>query len=176
MSDCFVGEIRMFAGNFAPRGWALCNGQLIPIPQNTALFSILGVQYGGDGKTNFALPNLQGRAPMHQGQGPGLSAHVVGEAKGSATVTLLTTEMPNHNHQVMAYDGFAGTKDPTNNVWAKAQIGRNREVLAYAPTPSTQMGPQALDATGGSQPHNNMQPYLGLNFIIALHGYFPNRD
>lgn len=175
MADPFVGEIRIFAGNFAPRGWAFCDGQLLPVSQNTALFSILGNMYGGDGKTNFALPNLQGRAPMHQGAGPGLTPRTIGEFGGTSTVTLLESEIPSHTHQPQAYSGAAGSADPTNQVWAKAVAGRGSDYLAYAATTSATMSAQAVVPAGGSQPHNNMQPYLGLSFIIALQGVYPAR-
>jgi microcystin-dependent protein len=175
MSDPFVGEIRVFAGNFAPKGWALCNGQLLPITQNTALFSLLGVTYGGDGKTNFALPNLMGRAPMQPGTGPGLTPHVLGETSGSQTVTLLTTEMPAHNHVPLG-NGTAGSgvsSIATDTVWGS---GGRSGTPVYTDDPSrVTMSPVALGGAGGSSPHNNMQPYLGLNYIIALQGIFPQR-
>jgi microcystin-dependent protein len=172
MSNPFVAEIRIFAGNFAPTGWALCNGQLMPISQNTALFSLLGTTYGGDGKSNFALPNLQGSAPMQQGQGPGLSQRVLGEVGGEQNVTLLQTEMPAHNHGVQAASG-TGLADPTNNVWASGAKGFGS---VYSPTGNnTSMSPLATSITGGNLPHNNMMPYLCLTFIIALQGVFPPR-
>jgi microcystin-dependent protein len=169
MADQFVAEIRMFAGNFAPTGWAVCNGQLIPIAQNTALFSLLGTTYGGNGTTNFALPNLQGRAPMHPGQGPSLSPRVLGEQGGEESVTLLASEMPDHNHPFAPVGAAATTGVPTNNVsLAQTAVGNNIYGLAA--------DLQSLGTpSGGSQPHNNMQPYLTLNFIIALQGIFPPR-
>lgn len=176
MSECFIGEIRIFAGNFAPKGWALCNGQLVPLVQNTALFSLLGVTYGGDGKTNFALPNLQGRAPMQQGQGPGLSNHPLGQSAGSPSVTLLTTQMPAHTHTPMGdgTSGSAATGLATNNVFGSRSTRSGSPI--YTDDPSrVNMNPLALGASGASMPHNNMQPYLGLNFIIALEGIFPQR-
>lgn len=174
MSDQFVGEIRLFAGNFAPAGFAFCNGQLLSIAQHTALFSILGTRYGGDGKTTFALPNLAGAAPMGQGQGAGLTNRQVGETGGSPSVTLLATEMPAHTHSVGCYDGPTGTTDPTNAVWA-GKAGRAATAYYAAAPIDTPMSPGALAPAGSSQPHNNMQPYLGLNYIIALEGYFPSR-
>jgi microcystin-dependent protein len=175
MSNPFVAEIRIFAGNFAPKGWALCNGQLMPISQNTALFSLLGTTYGGDGKSNFALPNLQGSAPMQQGQGPGLSLRSLGETGGEQTVTLLQTEMPAHSHGAQGSSGSNQTS-PANNAWASgSKLGGGN---LYAPTnPSTnvQMNPLATSITGGNLPHNNMPPFLGLTFIIALQGIFPPR-
>jgi microcystin-dependent protein len=174
MADPFLGEIRIFAGNFAPTSWALCNGQLMAISQNTALFSILGTQYGGDGKTTFALPNLQGNAPMHQGQGPGLSVRVVGETGGATSATLIMNQMAIHTHSLSAASSLASGRDPTNN-----PLARSRNGSAYGTNPNlnvVNMSTQAVSQTGGSQPHNNMQPYLGLTFIIALAGIFPPRS
>ena len=172
MAEAFVSEIRIFAGNFAPKGWALCNGQLLPISQNTALFSLLGTFYGGDGKSNFALPNLQGSGPMHVGQGPGLSMRDLGESSGEATVTLLSTEMPQHTHQVVGDSNPASVSAPGGGV-----------TLAVADTPTyanaadlAPMAPDAIGVVGANQPHNNMQPYLGLTFIIAMQGVFPPRS
>jgi len=170
--DQFVGEIRLFAGNFAPKDWAFCNGQLLPISQNTALFSILGTMYGGDGKTTFALPNLQGTAPMGQGQGPGLTNRVQGSKVGTSTVTLLTNQIPAHTHTPNASTAIANLPDPTNNVWGSELPSGQKP---YAATANTPMNPLALSVTGGTQPHNNTQPYLALNFIIALYGIFPPR-
>lgn len=172
--DPFVAEIRIFAGNFAPTGWALCNGQLMPISQNTALFSLLGTTYGGDGKSNFALPNLQGSAPMQQGQGPGLSLRDLGETGGEQNVTLLETEIPAHNHTVVGSSGSAGQSSPAGNAWASAPFGRP-SIYAVSGA-NVQMNPSAASLTGGNLPHNNMMPYLGLNFIIALQGVFPPRS
>jgi microcystin-dependent protein len=174
VAEPFVAEIRIFAGNFAPTGWALCNGQILPISQNTALFALLGTYYGGDGKTTFALPNLQGSAPMHQGQGQGLSDRFIGEVGGSPTVTLLNSEMPMHNHFARA-DGAGGNNaSPAGNVWSTLGTTRTPPPL-YSSTSNTQMSVQALAPAGGSQPHNNMSPYLVLTFIIALQGVFPPR-
>lgn len=174
MADPFVAEIRIFPFNFPPKGWAFCNGQLLAISQNTALFSILGTTYGGDGKTTFALPNLQGAAPMHPGQWGGLSSRQLGEAGGVATVTLSVAEMPGHAHQIIG-GGPAETNDPSPNVI----LGTARGANIYAPPPGppgqVSMAPQALTSAGGSQPHNNMQPYLTLNFCIALQGIYPPR-
>ena len=177
MANPFLAEIRIFAGNFAPKGWALCDGQSIPISQNTALFSLLGTTYGGDGKSNFALPNLQGAAPMHPGQGAGLSLHNLGESGGSQTVTLLQTEMPAHSHTVQAVDAAGNQSTPTNALWASAPSGRQTVPMygASAGAPTGNLGPFALSITGG-EPHNNLQPYLGLTFIIALQGLFPARS
>lgn len=174
MSNPFLAEVRIFTGNFAPKGWALCNGQLLPISQNTALFSLLGTTYGGDGKSTFALPNLQGSAPMQAGQGPGLSLRDLGETAGEQTVTLLQTEMPAHSHTIQAASG-TGLNDPTNNVWASGAKGFGS---VYSPSGANNvpMNPFALSISGGSQPHNNMMPFLGLTFIIALQGVFPARS
>jgi microcystin-dependent protein len=175
MSDAFVGEIRIFGGNFAPKGWAFCDGQLLPTFQNSALFSLLGTTYGGNGTTNFALPDLQGRAPLHAGQGPGLTQRVLGETGGQTTVTLTPAQMPVHNHVAKASGGQATQNSPAGNVWAVG-VGR-RGQLFYASAPGTgpAMSAAALDPAGGGQPHNNMPPYLALNFIIALQGIFPPR-
>jgi microcystin-dependent protein len=174
MSDPFVAEIRIFAGNFAPTGWAFCQGQLLPLSQNTALFSLLGTLYGGDGKSNFALPDLQGRAPMNQGQGQGLSQRFIGEEDGAESVTLLPTEMPVHTHTLRASTGGASQLSPSGGVWSSA-VGRTPPPL-YSTTQNTSMGPNALNVAGGGLPHNNMHPYLVLNFIIALQGVFPPRS
>ena len=174
MADQFVGEIRAVGFNFAPVGWAMCDGQLLPISQNTALFSLLGTQFGGNGQTTFALPNLQGCAPMSQGSGLGLSPRSVGEVGGEASVTLLVSQIPSHTHAAMnAAASTAG--DPTNAVFGGG--GRGKEP-AYAPPSSStaQMNGQAVNLTGGNQPHNNMPPYLTVNFIIALQGIFPARN
>lgn len=174
MADPFVAEIRIFPFNFAPRGWAFCNGQLLPLSQNTALFSLLGTTYGGNGVSNFALPNMQGNAPMHPGQGPGLSLHDLGETGGSATVTLLQSEMPAHPHALMA-SSTVGTKSlPTAN--SLARTSGATPYLPPASAPLVAMSPAALGLAGGNQPHNNMQPYLTLNFNIALQGVFPPRS
>lgn len=174
MTDPFLAEIRMFGGNFAPRGWALCNGQLMAISQNTALFSLLGTTYGGDGKSTFGLPNLQGSAPMQQGQGAGLSLRFLGENGGEPSVTLLQSEMAMHTHTVNAYAGNGDQNSPAGAVWGEVLNGRQGTPL-YAPSPNVMMNPQSTGITGGSQPHNNMPPYLTVTFIIALQGIFPQR-
>jgi len=171
--DPFVAEIRIFPFNFAPKGWAFCDGQILPLSQNTALFSLLGTTYGGDGKSNFALPNMQGNAPMHPGQGPGLSLHDLGETGGSQNVSLLESEIPSHSHNWMA-SGTVGTKpSPTGN--AVARVTGATPYLPPAGAPLAQFAGQALAPAGGNQPHNNMQPYLTLSFCIALQGVFPPR-
>jgi len=170
MSEPFLGEIRQVSFGFPPKGWALCNGQLLPINQNQALFSILGTTYGGDGRVNFALPNLQGRVPMHVGDG-----HAQGQSAGEQDHTLVVTELPEHQHTLQASADFPSTSSPANAVTAaKPRGGQN----IYAPPGSlpTPLTPPALAATGGSQPHQNMQPYLTINFIIALQGIFPSRN
>lgn len=176
MTEPYVAEIRMFAGNFAPYGWALCNGQLMAISQNTALFSLLGTTYGGDGRVTFGLPNLMGSAPMQAGQGGGLSDRVLGEIGGEPSVTLLSSEMPAHTHVPMAYDGNGDKATPENAVWGQVSYGRGGGVDLYSPNAANQMmSPLSTGVTGGSQPHNNMPPYLAVTFIIALQGVFPAR-
>jgi microcystin-dependent protein len=172
MADPFVAEIRIFPFNFAPKGWAFCNGQLLPISQNTALFSLLGTTYGGDGKSTFALPDLQGSAPMHPGQGPGLSLHDLGESSGSETVTLLESEIPSHSHALMASNQLGDTATATNSYLARTTFNMYQQTTNsnFAST-----APQALTPAGGGLPHNNMMPYLTLNFCIALQGVFPPR-
>ena len=174
MSDPFVAEIRIFPFNFAPTGWAMCNGQLLPISQNTALFSLLGVTYGGDGKSNFALPNLQGSAPLFWGQGPGLSLYDEGQTGGVENVTLLQTEMPVHAHQASGASGN-GPTSPANNTWGTG-AGRTPPPTYVNGSPNVNMAPITVAITGGNLPHNNMQPYLTLNFCIALQGIFPARS
>jgi len=176
MSNPFLAEIRIFTGNFAPKGWALCDGQLMPLSQNTALFSLLGTTYGGDGKSNFALPNLQGCTPMQAGQGPGLSLRDLGETAGEQTVTLLQTEMPAHSHTAQAATG-SDQGSPANNAWASGTKFTGVNVYAPSvPANNVQMNPFALSIAGGGLPHNNMPPFLGLTFIIALQGVFPARS
>jgi microcystin-dependent protein len=163
----FIGQIMLFGGNFAPSGWALCNGQLLSIQQNTALFSILGTTYGGNGQTNFALPDLRGRVPMHFGQGPGLSNFTEGQVGGAETVTLTQLQMPTHTHPLNATDADQTTNRPNNAVFARGGF--------YAGTgDGTQMAP--LPTAGGSQPHENHQPFLVMNYCIALLGIFPSRN
>ncbi|MBN8504016.1 MAG: phage tail protein [Burkholderiales bacterium] len=170
MSEPFIGEIRMFGGNFAPRGWALCNGQIISIAQNTALFSLLGTTYGGNGQTTFGLPNMQGRMPMHAGQGPGLTPRVLGEQVGAPTHTLTSAEMPAHTHGLnAAAAGTTGTPGPGVALAAGAKVYR---------TPASNLVNMAAGTTssGGGQAHENRQPYLAVTFIIAMQGVFPARN
>ncbi len=172
--DPFVAEIRIFPFNFAPKGWAFCDGQILPLSQNTALFSLLGTTYGGDGKSNFALPDMQGNAPMHPGQGPGLSLHDLGETGGSDTVSLLESEIPSHSHALMSQGGTANRTTPVAN--SVARVAGAQPYLAASPAPPlVTMSDNALAPAGGDQPHNNMQPYLTLNFCIALQGVYPPR-
>jgi microcystin-dependent protein len=171
MADPFVAEIRIFPFNFAPRGWAFCNGQLLPLSQNTALFSLLGTTYGGNGKSNFALPDLQGSAPLHPGQGPGLSLYDLGQQGGSDFVTLLQSEIPAHSHAFRANNTLGDTPSPAAHALA-------RNANSYQQTTNANlvlMNFNSLPPAGGSLPHNNMQPYLTLNFNIALQGVFPPR-
>jgi microcystin-dependent protein len=176
MSDQYLGEIRMAGFNFAPLGWAQCNGQLLSISQNTALFSLLGTNYGGDGRSTFGLPNLQGSAPMGAGNGSGLTPRVQGETGGETSVTLLTTQMASHNHPVACISGPGSLNSPNvpgNTVWA---ADGSRGVNLYATSTSTvAMSGQAVQVTGGNQPHNNVQPLLTVTFIIALQGMYPTR-
>ncbi len=172
MSDPFIAEIRMFGFAFAPRGWAICRGQLVPVMQNTALFSLLGTNFGGNGQTTFGLPNLSGRAPMSVGQGPGLSSRDLGESGGAQQVTLTSANLPAHSHLMYGSieDGTQGTL--TNNVVLGTSVGAN----LYRDGSGGQMASEALSTEGGGQPHNNMQPYLAVNFCIALEGVYPPRS
>ena len=172
MADPFVAEIRIFPFNFAPKGWAWCDGQLLPLSQNTALFSLLGTTYGGNGKSNFALPDLQGRVPMHPGQGPGLSLHDLGETGGSETVTLLESEMPTHPHGLQANPFAANIQAPSP---ARSMADAAGGVAYKAPPVTKTVSMFPLLPTGGDAPHNNMQPYLTFYFNIALQGVFPPR-
>jgi microcystin-dependent protein len=175
VSDPFLAEIRIFAGNFAPTGWAFCDGQLLAISQNTALFSLLGTTYGGDGRTTFALPNLAGSAPLQPGQGPGLSPRALGETGGSASVTLINSEMPAHTHAAKATGAVGDQISPAGMVPAIPGISRGATAYTTA-AGNTNLSPFALDTVGTDQPHNNMPPYLTLTFIIALQGIYPARN
>jgi microcystin-dependent protein len=169
--DPFIGEIRIFGFPFAPQGWALCAGQLLSIQQNTALFSILGTQYGGNGTSNFALPNLQGSVSIGQGSGPGLTPRIVGETGGTATVTLTTQQLASHTHPANCSNTTGDSYGPAGTIWAADAGGANE----YQGSENAVMNPQALANLGGGQPHNNLQPYLVLNYCIALNGIFPAR-
>lgn len=175
MSEPFLAEIRIFAGNFAPRGWAFCDGQLLPIAQNTALFSLIGTTYGGDGRSTTALPNLKGRAPMHPGRGPGLTARRLGQKVGVETVTLSEAQIPQHSHTARAAVAFPDVTSPDNS----SALTRSHPVPAYQEDTSTNlvdMAGSTLATTGGGQAHTNLQPFLSLHFIIALVGAYPVRS
>ncbi len=172
MADPFVAEVRIFAGNFAPIGWAKCNGQLLPLSQNTALFSLLGTTYGGNGLNTFGLPDLQGRAPMHHGQGPGLSLRDIGESSGSTTTTLINSEIPAHSHTLRAVNDVSDATQP-----AGLSFARSTGAAVYGTAgPQKNLSPQTLSPSGGALPHNNLQPLLVLTFIIALQGVYPPRN
>ncbi len=174
MSEPFIAEIRIFAGNFAPRGWAFCNGQLLPVSQNTALFSLIGTTYGGDGRTTTALPNLKGRAPMHPGRGPGLTARRLGQRGGVETVTLTEAQMPNHTHTLRAANVPFGSQQPSNT-----KVLDRSNINSYQTNTTdnlVDMADQSLPRAGGSLAHNNVQPFLTMNFIIALVGLYPSRS
>jgi microcystin-dependent protein len=171
-SEPFIGEVQWFAGNFAPRGWAFCDGQLLPINQHQALFSLLGTMYGGDGRTNFALPDVRGRVLIHAGQGPGLSSHFQGNQGGTETETLTVNQVPAHTHTLRASAGDATDAAPAGKVLASS--GRTR--LYDSGVANADMNASAITTSGGNQPHNNMQPYLTLSCIIALQGIFPSRN
>ncbi len=172
MSDPLIGEIQMFAGNFPPRNWAFCDGQLLAISANTALFSLLGTTYGGDGRTTFALPDLRGRVPIHEGQGPGLSNYLIGQRGGLENVTLNANELPSHTHTANGNTANGSTPNPQNNTWAAQP-----SLLQYSP-PGTAaaMKSTAIENTGGSQPHNNIIPFQAVNYVIALFGIYPSRN
>jgi microcystin-dependent protein len=179
MSQPYLGEIRALSFNFAPKGWALCNGQLLSILQNQALFSLLGTQYGGNGVNNFQLPNLQGRAPLGYGAGPGLSNYVIGEVVGTETVTLLTSQMPQHNHLWAANNGAGDVPSPNGNFLAGAIIPTDKVAQKTYAAPggvTVPLNTNMLAATGSNQGHSNMQPYLVISFCIALQGIFPSRN
>lgn len=170
MSEPFIAEIRIFAGNFAPRGWAFCDGQLLPVASNTAVFSLIGTTYGGDGRTTTALPNLQGRAPMHPGRGPGLTARRLGEKVGVETVTLADANMPSHNHAAMASENDRNSTDPNNRLLATTAED------FYDNSNKVNMHASTLSNTGSGQAHGNIQPFTTLNFIFALVGLYPSRS
>jgi microcystin-dependent protein len=172
MSDPFIGEIRIFAGEFAPQNWQFCDGRLVPIAENDTLFSLIGTTYGGDGQQNFALPDLRGRIPMHRGQVPGSQSHMIGEFSGTETVALSLGQLPNHTHSIGAASP-GQLADPTN-----AYVGADRDfpIFAAAPVPQDPMAASAVLATGGSQPHENMPPFLGMSFIICLYGIYPSQN
>jgi microcystin-dependent protein len=178
MTNAYIGEIRLFGNNFAPRDWATCDGQILSIAQNSALFAIIGTYYGGDGRVTFGLPNFQGRTGLDQGQGPSLSPYVVGEMTGSPSVTLITTEMPMHNH-VLTTESAGAQSQNKPSPSATAFLGNSGPASLYndqVPSPSTMLAPQTIGIAGGSLPHDNMQPYLAILFCICLYGIFPSRN
>jgi microcystin-dependent protein len=180
MSQPYVGEIRMFGGNFAPAGWMLCQGQLLAISQNATLFNLIGTTYGGDGVNTFALPDLRGRAPIHQGQSPGTSSYTIGQNGGVETVTLTTNQLPSHTHSIVADSNNATTGDPTNAYYASSSPTDAFTVPGSAANPAAPMlktfNAAVLPSQGGSQPHDNMQPFLIVNYIISLFGVFPSQN
>lgn len=181
MAQPFLGQIALFPYTFAPKGWAFCAGQLLPISQNTALFSLLGTFYGGDGKATFALPDLQGRVPVGPGQGPGLSSYTQGEEAGIENVSLLSSELPSHNHTLFATTDGGATATASGNQLATAQVGSihtgfTKGNIYSSTAPNTSLAPTALSITGSGLPHNNLQPYLVLQYCVALQGVFPSRN
>lgn len=173
MSEPFIGQIMAVGFNFAPRGWAMCNGQLLPISQNDALFALIGTTYGGDGQTTFALPDLRSRIAIHQGQGPGLTNRPIGQASGTETVTLVTNQMPSHTHPVSATAVNADQPSPANHIWATEPT---TSTLFYGAGPvDSTMNPQAVNPAGGNQPHDNLMPYLTMTYVISLFGIFPSQ-
>ena len=173
MSEPFIAEIKIFAGNFAPRGWSLCDGQLLPIAQNTALFSLIGTTYGGDGRTTTALPDLKGRAPMHPGRGPGLTSRRLGQELGSSTVIVTEAQMPSHNHTVNVVSQNADSDDPSSaRTYRNSTPGDAYQTAGAVAV----MASETLGNAGGSSAHNNLQPNLVMNFIIALQGIYPSRS
>ena len=176
MAEAFIGEIRLVGFTFAPQGWALCDGQLLSIAQNTALFSLLGTTYGGNGQTTFALPDLRGRVPIHPGQGPGLSNYVLGEQSGSENVTLNTSQLPGHNHPLASSNQQGSSSDPSG--YFPAVLNDPAGTIAvngYLASSNSTLNPAAIGVTGGNQPHSNIQPFLCVNFIICLQGIYPSR-
>lgn len=171
MSSPFIGEIRIFGGNFAPAGWAFCNGQLMPISENDALFALIGTTYGGDGQQTFGLPDLQGRLPMHMGTGAGLAPHVIGESGGVEIVTLTVNQIPVHSHAPLSVSGNGNQATPQNGVWA----GVTTSIYTSNP-PNIAFNPTLGGNTGGSQPHENLMPFLAVSFIISLFGIFPSQN
>ena len=176
MSDPFIGEIKMVGFNFAPRGWAFCSGQILGIAQNTALFSILGTTYGGDGRTTFGLPDLRGRSPMHGGNGPGLSGRTLGQRAGVETVTLTESQIGSHSHAWQVADEQGNQTSPANNALARSPTGRGGYALYGNDAATAAMASQVVADSGGGQAHTNVQPALVVNFVIALNGIFPSRN
>lgn len=173
MSEAYIGEIRMFGGNFAPQGWAFCDGSLLPIASYDALYNLIGTTYGGDGETTFALPNLCGRLPIHQGQGQGLSPRTLGELGGSEQVTLIQQQIPSHNHIPLANASGGSADTPANNYWSGST---GAPQYTSGDQANTNMNTNAIGAAGGNQPHDNMQPFLVVSFIISLNGIYPTQN
>lgn len=171
MGTPYIGEIRMFAGNFAPAGWAFCDGSLLPITEYETLFNLIGTTYGGDGQETFAVPDLRGRLPLHQGTGPGLSSYVIGQQGGVEQVTLTVSQIPAHTHAPVASTGPGGSPNPVGNIWA---VASNNFYSTAAPNTGAPLPNDAISSVGGSQPHDNFQPYLCVTFIISLFGIFPS--
>ena len=173
MSLPFIGEIRMFGGSFAPVGWNFCDGSLLPISQNDALFNLIGTTYGGDGQSTFAVPDLRGRVPIHQGQGPGITqSYLIGELAGVENVTLITQTIPSHNHNFVTSTAAATATNPNGNIMAASPTIASYVIDVAGPT----LTPGAISMVGGNQPHENMMPYLCINFIISLNGVFPSQS
>jgi microcystin-dependent protein len=172
MSQPYVGEIRIFAGNFAPVGWAFCNGQELAISQNDVLFNLIGTTYGGDGQNTFALPDLQSRVPVHMGQGPGLQNYVIGERGGVESVTLSINQIPIHNHAFLASTGAGGSGTPQDNIIASPPVAK----VYRATTPSDPLAANMIQPVGGSQPHDNLMPYVAIHYIISLYGIYPTQS
>lgn len=173
MSESYVGEIRMFAGSYAPQGWAFCDGSLVSIAENETLFTLIGTTYGGDGINTFGLPDLRGRVPIHQGAGPGLSTRTIGEAGGAETVTLTVPQIPAHNHAALASNAGGNADTPANNFWSASAT-----TTQYVPgdQANTAMGASAIVFAGGNQPHDNMLPFTTISFIISLYGIYPSQN
>lgn len=171
-TEPYVGQIMSFGGNFAPQGWALCDGSLLPISQYDALFSLIGATYGGDGQTTFALPDLRGRAALHQGQGPGLSSYSLGQNGGVEAVTLTVSQAPPHSHPVLGHSGAGDSPHPAGAVWAGSSVA----LYTAGAAANAAMGASSISPGGGNQPHNNMLPFLTLNFCIALEGIYPSQS
>ncbi len=175
MSNPYVGEIRMFGGNFAPSGWSFCNGQLLDISTNQVLFALIGTTYGGDGVNTFAVPDLRGRLPIHQGQGPGLSNYVIGQLSGTENVTLLSTQLPQHNHALQVSNNLVSDSVPGSTM-LPGQLTSGELYDTPPAAPNLTMNPSSLGLIGGNQPHSNIQPYLSVSFIISMFGVFPSRN